>query len=60
MLEFGETGQYERAEKLGLRYCIECGICSYICPSHLRILEHIRRMKWKLKIHPPQGGRKGA
>jgi len=59
MLEYGETGQYEQAEKLGLWYCIECGICSYICPSHLRILEHIRRMKWNLRAKQPQGAGKG-
>ena len=25
--------------------CIECGVCSYVCPSQLPLLEGIRKMK---------------
>lgn len=31
--EFSRHGFYKRAEKLGLQDCIECGLCSYVCPS---------------------------
>jgi Na+-translocating ferredoxin:NAD+ oxidoreductase subunit C len=33
------------AEKYGIEACIECGICSYVCPSNLPLLEGIRRLK---------------
>ena len=30
-----EKGQLEKAEKLYMKDCIACGICSYVCPSGL-------------------------
>jgi Na+-translocating ferredoxin:NAD+ oxidoreductase RnfC subunit len=30
---------------MGLRICIECGICAYNCPSGIDHVYHIRRAK---------------
>jgi Na+-translocating ferredoxin:NAD+ oxidoreductase RnfC subunit len=30
---------------MGLRSCIECGICAYNCPSGINHVYHIRRAK---------------
>ena len=40
-----ETGDIDRAEKLGALDCIDCGACSYICPSKIPILENIQKAK---------------
>ena len=49
LLELGELGQYQLAWESGLEACTECGICSHICPSHLRIMEHIRMIKSQVR-----------
>jgi electron transport complex protein RnfC len=49
LLHLVETGQYQRAKRYGARTCMECGICSYVCPSRLRIMEHIKVIKQKLR-----------
>ncbi|HZL37079.1 MAG TPA: 4Fe-4S dicluster domain-containing protein [Tepidisphaeraceae bacterium] len=33
------------AREYGLDACIECGICSYVCPSHLPLLASIRKLR---------------
>ncbi len=25
--------------------CIECGMCTYICPSHIDVTENVRKAK---------------
>jgi Na(+)-translocating NADH:ubiquinone oxidoreductase A subunit len=35
----------EEMEKAGIWECIECGICSYVCPSKIPLLEEIRKGK---------------
>lgn len=32
-------------KKLSIMDCIECGLCTYICPSKLDVTEGIRRAK---------------
>ena len=33
-------GAHEIADK-----CIECGLCTYVCPSKINVLEWVRRAK---------------
>lgn len=40
--ELSAKGFYERAEKLGLMECIECGLCSYTCPSKRALVTWIK------------------
>ena len=40
----------EKAEELKLDKCINCGLCSYVCPSKIEIreiLKSIKESKWK-------------
>lgn len=31
--------------KRGVMSCIECGMCTYICPSHIDVTENVRKAK---------------
>lgn len=35
----------EMAEKYNILECIECGLCSYICPANKNLLQYIRMIK---------------
>lgn len=43
-----DLGDLDKAEALHLRDCMECGTCSYICPSHRWLVQVIRLGKAKL------------
>jgi electron transport complex protein RnfC len=45
VLEAAQRGDIDMAEKGGMEACIECGICSYVCPSYLPLLVGIQKMK---------------
>lgn len=38
-------GDMERAQAYHLFDCIECGCCSYVCPSHIPLVQHFRYAK---------------
>jgi electron transport complex protein RnfC len=40
-----EKGMWQEAKKYGLLDCIECGLCSYVCPANRRIIQTIKRAK---------------
>ena len=40
-----ENGEFETAVKWGVDECIECGVCSFVCPSHRPMLELIRQVR---------------
>lgn len=41
-------GDMEKAEKYGVLDCIECGLCSYLCPGMRNPLNNIRVAKQKI------------
>jgi electron transport complex protein RnfC len=41
-------GQFGMADKLHARECMECGCCSYVCPSKIPLVHHIRVAKEEL------------
>lgn len=44
----------EMAEEYHLMDCFECGACSYVCPSHIPLVQHFRLAKKMLrKINRP-------
>lgn len=45
VLEAAQRDDRLLAEHYGLEACIECGICSYVCPSRLPLLEGIRKFR---------------
>jgi len=45
LLDAAQQEDLYTAGRLGLDACIECGICSYVCPSHLPLLKGIRVLR---------------
>ena len=41
--------RWDDARSRGVMNCIECGCCSYSCPSSRPILDHIKLAKMNLK-----------
>lgn len=40
----------DQAEEIGVMDCIECGTCSYVCPSHIQLVQRFRVGKQLLRI----------
>jgi electron transport complex protein RnfC len=40
-----ENERFDWAEQLNVTACIECGSCSYICPSHRPLNQQFKRAK---------------
>ena len=40
-----EKGRLDLAEKLDIKDCMECGVCSYVCPANRPIVHFIRMGK---------------
>ena len=39
------AGDAKEMEKRGALQCIECGLCTYVCPSHIDVTENVRKAK---------------
>jgi electron transport complex protein RnfC len=52
LLEAVQFDDMDQADDAGLHACIDCGVCSYICPSRLPLLGGIRmlRKRWTEKM----------
>jgi len=37
-----KAGDLDEAEKIGALDCIECGTCSFVCPSHIQLVQRFR------------------
>lgn len=42
---YAEAGRFDDAERMNALDCIECGCCSFICPSRRRLVQAIRLAK---------------
>jgi len=40
-----EKGLWQEAKEYGVSDCIECGLCSFVCPANRRLVQSIRRAK---------------
>lgn len=54
LLEAAQRNDLAMAHRFGLRSCIDCGICSYVCPSHLPLLQSIRQLREAAEVAEPQ------
>ena len=45
LAKFGTKGLMEEFEKWHGLECIECGSCSYVCPSRRHVAQSIKTMK---------------
>mgnify|MGYP000155052502 FL=1 len=54
MVRFLEANQYQEAADLyDLYSCVECGLCSLVCPSRIPILQYIKLAKFELARMTP-------
>ena len=44
-----EAQNWKKAEEFGVNDCIECGCCTYVCPSKRPIVQFIKTTKMKLR-----------
>ena len=40
-----ERKDTDRMAKLNIMSCVECGMCTYVCPSKISVTENVRRAK---------------
>jgi electron transport complex protein RnfC len=45
VLQAAQSEDLLLAEQYGIEGCIECGICSYVCPSQLPLLSGVRHLR---------------
>ncbi len=45
---YAEAGRFDDAERVNALDCIECGCCSFICPSRRRLVQSIRLAKFEI------------
>ncbi|MGI6425078.1 MAG: electron transport complex subunit RsxC [Tepidanaerobacteraceae bacterium] len=45
LARFSEKGMWVEAEKYHAMDCTECGCCSFVCPAHIPLTQHIRIAK---------------
>jgi len=43
--KYAEKGRFEDCERYGVMDCIECGVCSYICPARRPLVQLIKLAK---------------
>ncbi len=48
LLDAAQQEDIYGAQEIGLDACIECGICSYVCPSNLPLLKGIRALRGQI------------
>ena len=51
-----EARDYVRLEKLETLRCVDCGLCSYVCPSNIELTDIMKKSKTILRVH--QAGKK--
>ena len=37
-------------DKLNIMSCVECGMCSFVCPSHIDVTDKIKKAKAIYKL----------
>ncbi len=52
MMNLSIAKRFEDITKLHVMSCLECGSCSYVCPSHRPLLDYIRYAKQEIRKMP--------
>lgn len=45
---FARSEDHEKSEEYRLDACIECGVCAYVCPSYIPLIQYFRQEKAKI------------
>ncbi|HMY40605.1 MAG TPA: 4Fe-4S dicluster domain-containing protein, partial [Marinagarivorans sp.] len=48
MAKFAKVDNFDQAQEYGLRDCILCGSCSYVCPSHIPLVQYFEYAKGEI------------
>jgi electron transport complex protein RnfC len=48
---FAQSREFDKAQEFSLFDCIECGACSYVCPSHIPLVQYYRFAKSEIRAH---------
>ena len=55
---YSSAGDIDSAVKLsGTMYCIECGVCEYVCPAKRPLIQAIRKTKAAVRAASRKGGK---
>ena len=55
---YSSAGDIDNAVKLGgTMYCIECGVCEYVCPAKRPLIQAIRNTKAAVRAKNREGGK---
>jgi electron transport complex protein RnfC len=56
LADYSQNDMFEKALSGGAMDCIECGICSYICPTRRELVHWIKLAKSKKPVLRSLGG----
>ena len=48
LLQVCRENDLKKAQEYNVLQCVECGICTYDCPSNIDVREYIRKVKYQL------------
>lgn len=46
---FARAEDHEKSKEYHLDACIECGVCAYVCPSYIPLIQYFRQEKAKIE-----------
>jgi Na+-translocating ferredoxin:NAD+ oxidoreductase subunit C len=50
LAKYSKAGRYEDCAEAYIDACIECGVCTYLCPANIPITQYIKTAKQKLSF----------
>jgi electron transport complex protein RnfC len=50
LAKYSKAGRYDDCGEAYIDACIECGVCTYVCPANIPITQYIRTAKQKLAM----------
>ena len=53
-----KKGDVDRMLALNAKSCVECGMCSYVCPSHIEVTENMKKAKLQIRLKEMKAAKK--